>query len=139
MIRNYLALICGIFLSFLLVGVAGFILANFKIPPFYEFMIGNSRNFFEPDSRLLEEMMYIDIFVTFPIITFTTGLISGLIAKRKEYLIGIISIIPLFIIFNIYSFSINSIYTCISFLISVVFGVFISKSLKKKVNEKSKR
>ncbi len=134
MIRNLLVLICGIFSSFLLVGITTFIKLKLNVSPFYEFMSGNLRKFFEPDSRLLEKMIYIDIFITFPLITFLTGLITGLIARSKEYSIGIISIAPLYIIFFISDYSFHSIYALLSFSISVTFGVYISKAIKKKVS-----
>jgi len=132
MIRSLLALISGVLSSFLLLSVIGFIIMNFKIYPFYDFVnaavTGDEKKFF----NLGEQVLYTSIFVIFPIISFTTGFVIGMIAKHREYLIGTVSIIPLFVIFYIYSFSINSIYAFISFMISVVFGVFISKVLKKR-------
>lgn len=133
MFRNIIACICGIIISFLLVSFAGFIIMNFKIYPFYEFATGSIDKFFELGPTIFQKINMYFFIVIFPIIVFITGLVTGLIAKRKEYLIGIISIMPLYIVFFLLSsFSIRSIFGLISFVLSVTLGIYIAKTLKRK-------
>jgi len=132
MIRNLLALITGILSSFLLAAIAGFIVLNLRVYPFYQFIysfrIGDTKNLLD----LAEKVLHIIIFLIFPIISFITSFIAALIATRREYLISIMTVIPLCIVFWIYSFplSINSIFAVFTFLISSTVGAYISKALK---------
>lgn len=130
MIRNLVALIMGIITSFSAISMTGFILINFQVNPFYHFLSvaisGDGKAFVSAG----QSVMCYFIFIIFPLVAITTGVITGLIAKNRPYFVGIISIMPLIISINIFALSIDSLYMSISSFISVTLGIFIAKLIR---------
>lgn len=133
MIRNLVALIMGIIACFLAISIAGFILINFQIDPFYYFlsvtMSGNGIEF----ANTGRSVMCYFIFIISPLVAITTGFVAGLIALSRPYIVGVISILPFIMSINLYAPSIDSLYISISSLISVSLGILIAKSLRSNV------
>jgi hypothetical protein len=133
-LRNGIAIIFGTLISFSLIAITGFIVIHFKIYPFYDFVsvvaVGDESKFF----KLGENVLYAFIFIIFPLVALATGFSTALISRQKEYLLGIISTLPLFIIFFIYSSSVSIIESIYALFICIFFpmiGVFIAKSLRR--------
>lgn len=139
MVRNIVALIMGIITSFSAVSMTGFILINLQIDPFYHFLSiaisGDGKAF---DITGQSVMCYF-IFIIFPLIAITTGLVTGLIALNGSYVIGVISILPLITSINFLAPSSDSLYISISSLISVALGIWIAKSLRANLSRRRQK
>ena len=134
MARALIALICGVASSFLLIGLLSFLTMNLKIYPFYDFYLTVQGNSQETFFALAQKIVYVFVFVIFPIISFVSSFLTALLAKQKEILLGILSLLPLYAVFNLYpgSFSNESIYELITFLIFAVVGSYVAKVLNKR-------
>lgn len=132
-LRNVIAILTGIFVSFSLVAIWGYVIMRLRIYPFYDFlyamMSGNKKDFFE----LGRKVSNIIFFGVFPIISVLVGFVTGMIAKRKRCLIGMISIMPLFLVFYVYASTITTelLYAFILLMASVTLGALLSKILVK--------
>lgn len=113
--RNFIAIIAGTITSFLLLGVNFFLILHFDIKPYSDFVKGT----ITPDqltSVFAYKGLYMITLMLNPAIAFFAGLLAALLAKNKEYLIGLLCILPMYIVF-------------FAFLSSYFVVVFVGSSL----------
>ncbi len=125
--RNLIAIVSGSITSFFLQAVFAFLMMRFDIKPFSDFARGTvtANNFF----IIAQKIIYLYYLVLIPSIAFISGIVAALLAKNKEYIVGLLSILPAYII--VYDFSLT--YFLMIFVASVLmlFGVRVAVYLKK--------
>ena len=129
--RNLKAILLGITTLFVFAIILTFVLINFDIEPFNKFATGNFDKalFF----KLTKNIIILYILIIFPVISFITGVVSALVAKSREFFIGLISVSPLFILF--FDFSSYYLLILLSVTISVAIGTKIALRIKKSKNQ----
>jgi len=95
--RNLIAIMVGAIASFLLMAVIAFLMLRFDIRPFSDFAKGTVPN--EQFFLVAQKIVYIYSLVLLPAIAFFAGMFAALLAKNKEYLIGLFCILPMLIVF----------------------------------------
>lgn len=126
--KNAIAVIAGIIFSLILFALVSVFVMKFNVEPYASFGRGK---FSSADLGTLQnKIIIINYFVVFPLISFTTGCIVGLIAISNAYIIGIISIIPVTIAF--YDRSISWTISVMASVVLCLLGVLLSKRLKNK-------
>lgn len=126
--RNLIAVIAGILTSILLMSLTAFLMMRFDIKPFSDFAKGTIAK----DQVFLVANKIVSLFywIFIPVYAFCAGLVSTLFARNREYIIGLICILPLFIIFFEFSFVYAVIVFAAYALMSL--GVLLALHLKKK-------
>ena len=126
--KNIIAVISGILLSLILFALVSVFVIKFNVEPYASFGRGkfSSTDF----GTIQNNIIVINYFIVFPIISFITGYVVGLIAKNKEYILGLISIIPVMIVF--FDKSISWTFSVIMLVALCLLGVLLSKRLKKR-------
>ena len=110
--RNFIAIIAGAITSFFMMAVIAFLMLSLDIKPFSDFAKGtvtNDQFFFSRSKGTLS--LFFD---TLTSDCFFAGLLAALIAKNKEYLIGLLCILPMFVVY----FDFSSIYFVMVFAAS---------------------
>lgn len=136
MVNLLIAIISGVATSVLLFFVAGIVIMKWQVFPFYDFyqalVAGNSEGAFELGK-------YFDVFLGFvivPVLSFFSGLVSALIARKREYLIAHVSMLPLLILLFL-SFPLVASRLLILVFIGFVFGVLggarMANTIRKKI------
>jgi len=132
--RNVISIISGILVSFITMAIIAFIIIKFDIMPITDFARGNfSCSDF---TSVLQKMMLLYITILFPLISLATGIVAGIIAKNKEYLLGFLSAIPMLSLFfepSIYYFLI-----LLSVSLFIFVGIYIAKYIKSKMTKEGK-
>lgn len=124
--KNAIAVISGIIFSLILFALVSIFVMKFNVEPYASFGTGK---FSRTDLGALQnKIIVINYFVIFPFISFATGCIVALISRSNEYILGIISIIPIGIAF--FDRSVNWAFSIIELVILCLLGVLLSKRLK---------
>ncbi|NWF93493.1 MAG: hypothetical protein HXY46_11285 [Syntrophaceae bacterium] len=126
--RNLIAAVIGSITSFLMVAVIAFLVLTLDIKPFSDFATGkvNDGQFFLAAQRIL----FLYSLIVLPLTAFIAGVVAALAAKNKEYLIGLLCILPMFIVF----FDFSATYLLMVFVASclVIIGVRAAVYFKKR-------
>jgi hypothetical protein len=124
--RKILSIIITAITPFIAMVVICLAIINFGIEPFSKFAKGNFK-----EQELVDifsrTIVFYQIFI-FPIISVITGLIAGVIARNREYLIGLISVIPFCAIW--FEFSLNYGVQLLIIYVFVSLGVYIARRMK---------
>jgi hypothetical protein len=128
--KNLIAFIVGFISSFVTVIMITFLLINFEIQPYSEFAMGSSKT----DKAFVDaqRILFMNSLIVFPIVSFVTGLIGGIVAKNREYLIGTVCILP--ILAMLFQSSLYYLLTLIGMVVFVVVGTRTAIFLKSKRN-----
>jgi hypothetical protein len=105
MIRNIIALIVGIIVSFLLIAYIPAILCEIGLTPIGT-ELQSDKQFKSIDEKIeslgvnnmykrAEQFMKFFIFVFFPVISILTAVTTSIVARKKIWLIGLLSVVPL--------------------------------------------
>jgi len=126
--RNIIAIILGLIVSFILFSLVSILIMKLNIEPYYGFSKGN---FVKNELGTIQnKVIFLNYFLIFPFVSLITCCIVTFIAKNREYIVGLCSIIPVVVL----SFD-SSILWLFSLLVVVGFsliGVTLSKKLKAK-------
>lgn len=124
--KNIMAVITGILFSLILFALVTAFVMKFNVEPYASFGTGK---FSSSDLSILQnKILVVNYFVVFPFITLITGCIVALIARNKEYILGLISITPIGIAF--FDRSVSGMLSIIELVILCLLGVLFSKKLK---------
>lgn len=123
--RNILVGLAGATSSFIVTGVITFFLINFNINPFYRFSRGDFTA--EDFIQLLPEVIVMFQLFFIPVASISAGLVCGLFAKNREYLVASISILPFCIVF-VYPIKLLEVVMSYTF---VAIGVYFGKKIRK--------
>lgn len=126
--RNFIAIIAGAITSFFMMAVIAFLMLSLDIKPFSDFAKGTVTN--DQFFLVAQKVLYLYSLILLPAIAFFAGLLAALIAKNKEYLIGLLCILPMFVVY----FDFSSIYFVMVFAASalMLLGVRAAVYFKKK-------
>jgi hypothetical protein len=138
--RNIVALISGFMLYYFLVISSIFIQVNFGSSSLRGAFLGNEMNEGRAFYTFLGQSLLLDLFLIYPVISFITGFVVGLIATRRKYLLSAISVIPFYFAFYLiplfatYSRQafIYSAVALLTFGISVGLGTYFSIVLRRR-------
>ncbi len=95
--RYFIAVLSGTITSFLMMGVVTFMVMQFDIKPYSDYLVGEL--YYEHIFLIADRVLIIVYIIILPLIAFIASLVAALIAKNKEYLIGLLSIFPMVILF----------------------------------------
>jgi len=124
--KNIIAIISGVIVSLILFALVSVLVMKFNVEPYASFGKGN---FTKGDlSTLQNKIVILNYYIVLPIVSLIACCIVGYIAKSKEYILGIISIIPVVILF--FDKSVTWIFSVIVVVIFSLVGVVLSKKLK---------
>ena len=125
--KNIIAIIFGVTISFILLALFPVFVMTFNIEPYASFGKGVLNNKVDISS-LQSNILNIIYFFVFPIISLITGFIVGYIAKSKGYILGLLSMIPIVILF--FDSSVTWLFGVIVIGVFSLLGVVLSKKLK---------
>lgn len=95
--RNLIAVIVGAITSFLMMAVIAFLMMRLDIKPFSDFAMGkvNQAQFY----LVAQEVVFLYALLIVPLIALIAGVVTASIARNKEYLLGLLCIVPMFFLF----------------------------------------
>jgi hypothetical protein len=127
--RNFIAVIAATITSFFMIAAIAFLMLRLDIKPFSDFAKGTATD--DQVFGVAHNLLYLYTLILLPAIAFFSGLLAALLAKNKEYLIGLLCILPMFVIF----FDFSSIYFVMVFAASalMLLGVRVAVYFKKKI------
>jgi len=142
MVRNILAVSIGIVTYYLLLVISILLKMNIGSSPLYNAFTAYKTGHGELFAKLLEKSLLIDVLLIYPIISFISAFVTGLITRRSKYLMGGLTIIPYYIVLylipflltfsgNAFFYSVAAIFTLST---SSILGTYVSKKIRKKVN-----
>ena len=124
--RNIIAVILGIITSFFTLLIVFFVLMKFDIGSFRTFALDK----FKPDqfSAILNQLRWQWPLIFIPP-SFAAGAVAALTAKKKEYLLGLLSILPILLLFFNH-FLLDYLFLIMSVFFFTIIGVKTAKLLK---------
>jgi hypothetical protein len=126
--RNLIAIITGAIASFLLLATCAFLILRLNIKPFSDFARGAVSN--GSVFLVAQKIVYLYSLILLPAVAFIAGMLAARLAKNKEYLIGLLCILPMFIVF----FDFSPVYFVMVFAASalMLIGVRVAVYFKNK-------
>ena len=154
MIRNIIALVIGIIVSFLLMGYIPAILGEIGLTPI-GVELQSDKQFKSIDEKIeslgfdimfkrAEKLLKFIYLVFFPMISILTAVTTSMIARKKIWLIGLLSVVPLSLFYllisrvYIFPYALFAI-TYLGLGALVGFGIGVLKNKKRKFKKKMMR
>lgn len=133
MIRYIISFLSGIVTFYGMQTAAIYFFVVIQLIPIFDMWSSFEKEHMHSFARLGDKFLLLDILVIYPIACFATGFVAGMVAKRKEYLMGFLSVCPFYVgTFLIGFMDIYSFYSVITFGLSVALGAFVARIVKKK-------
>lgn len=133
MIRYIISFISGVVTFYGMQTAAIYFFVVIRLIPIFDIWNSFEKEDIHSFARLGDQFLLLDILVIYPIVCFATGFVTGMVAKRKEYLMSFLSVCPFYVgTFLIGFIDIYSFYALIAFGLFVVLGTFVARIVKRR-------
>lgn len=125
--KNVIAIMSGVIVSLILFTLISFLVMKFNVEPYSSF---GSGDFLKGDLYALQSrIVFINFFILFPLISFVAAGIVSCIAKNNEYILGVLSVIPLVVLS--FDKSLVGIFGIVFVVLFASLGVALIRKIKK--------